>query len=400
MQIMLLIKIIFWISFFILFYTYIGYGIILFLVIKIKSPGSKIRLKPDVVFEPEVSIIIASYNEAPILKEKIINSLELNYPADKLKIIIVTDGSTDESPAIIKSFGTQIQLYHSRERKGKVAAINRAMELIKTPFVIFSDCNTMLNKSSVKQIIQHYKDEKVGAVAGEKKVVTNNEKADAAGAGEGLYWKYESLLKKMDSAFYTVVGAAGELFSVRTNLFEPVATNVLLDDFIISMKVCQRGYKVIYEPNAFASETPSFSMKDEQNRKIRISAGAIQSVLMLKDLLNIFKYGKLSFQYISHRVLRWIACPILIPLTFICSFILMVSTNKIVYSVLFFFQVIFFIMAISGWLLASRNIKIKSLFIPYYFMFMNLTLYIGFARYFNNTQSVLWDKAKRKNNNR
>ena len=192
-----------------------------------------------------------------------------------------------------------------------------------------------------------------------------------------------------------MVGAAGELFSIRTELYETVPANVLLDDFIISLRICQKGYRVMYEPNAFASEASSFSMKEEQKRKIRISAGGFQSVLILKDLLNIFKYGKLSFQYISHRVLRWIVCPILLPVILICNLFLWYLHAETIYHLFFYLQIIFYSLASIGWILASKNVKIKSLYIPYYFVFMNVALYIGLYKFFKNQQSVLWDKAKR-----
>ena len=240
------------------------------------------------------------------------NTLELDYPKDNLKIYFVTDGSTDGTNDILKSY-PGINVLFTPERKGKVAAINHAMEYVSTPFVIFCDANTFLNKACVKEIVKHYSYESTGAVAGEKKVIDSSEKNSAAGSGEGIYWKYESILKKLDASFYTVVGAAGELFSMRTNLYEPVDTDILLDDFMISMNICKKGYRVMYEPAAFAMEAPSISIREEQKRKIRISAGGFQSIYLLKDLLNIFKYGKLSFQYISHRVLRWAVCPFLLP---------------------------------------------------------------------------------------
>src|SRR5690606_11550963 len=148
-----------------------------------------------------------------------------------------------------------------------------------------------------------------------KILMTKNGKA--AGAGEGLYWKYESWLKKNDSALYSVVGAAGELFSIRTELYEYVGNNIIVDDFVLSLKICWKGFRILYAPEAYAMEAPSQSMEEEQKRKIRISAGAFQSMVILKDLMNIFKYGVLSFQYISHRVLRWTICPALLPVIFI-----------------------------------------------------------------------------------
>jgi cellulose synthase/poly-beta-1,6-N-acetylglucosamine synthase-like glycosyltransferase len=220
----------------------------------------------------------------------------------------------------------------------------------------------------------------------------------AAGAGENLYWKYESYLKKLDSDFYSVVGAAGELFSIRTGLYEYVGDQVLLDDLIISLKICMKKYRIVYEPRAYAMEEPSQSIKEEQKRKIRISAGAFQSIGILKGLLNPFKYPKLSFQYISHRLLRWTACPILLPVIFILNCILVVQNAGPLYEILLVAQIIFYLISFAGWIYSRKNIKLKALYVPYYFVFLNLSLYLGFFRFIKGKQSVLWDKAERRRN--
>ncbi len=393
---MLVLEILFWSSLLVVFYSYLGYGLLLWAYLQVKKIFGKIQPPPfKGYFEPEVSLVIAAYNEEDVIEEKIKNCLELDYPKGKLHIIFVADGSNDQTTTVIGRYAG-IELLFRPERLGKVAAINRAMQYIKTPFVVFCDANTFLNKESIRELVKHYTDDKIGGVAGEKKVITTTKSGDAAASGEGLYWKYESFLKTLDSKFYSVVGAAGELFSIRTELYEPVAPDVLLDDFIISMNICKKGYRVIYEPKAFASETPSFSMKEEQKRKIRISAGGFQSVLLLGELLNIFKFGKLSFQYISHRLLRWILCPVLLPIIFISNLFLYYSTESSIYLTLFIAQLLFYIAAYTGYLFAKKNIKIKSLYVPYYFVFMNFALYLGLKKFMSNQQSVLWDKAKRK----
>ena len=395
---MIFLKTLFWIALAVIFYSYLGYGILLWAYLKIKG----IFVKPipatvdEDLFEPDVTLLVATYNEEKFIRRKIENTFQLNYPTHKLKLLFTADGCTDNTVNIIQEY-PQIQLLFKPGREGKVAAINRAMPYVTTPFVIFCDDNTLLNRDCIKEIIKHYKDETIGAVAGEKKVIDLAGDKTIAGAGEGLYWKYESFLKQLDARFYSVVGAAGELFSVRTGLFEPVETNVLLDDFIISLRICQRGYRVMYEPKAFAAEAPSSTMKDEQKRKIRISAGGFQSVFMLKSLLNIFKYGKLSFQYISHRVLRWCVCPFLLPVLFILNLFLYEQQAGIVYSILFLLQILFYAAATIGWLAALKNSKLKMFYVPYYFLFMNIALYVGFFRFVANKQTVLWEKAKRKN---
>ena len=393
---MLALKILFWVSLTVLFYSYLGYGILLWVILQTRRfirPNKNSTLIND--FEPEVSLVVAAYNEEDIIEQKIHDCLALDYPKSKLNIIFIADGSSDRTTQIISRY-PQVKLMFAPERQGKVAAINRAMQHVTTPIVVFCDANTFLNKRSIGELVRHYTNNQIGAVAGEKKVVSNDKTGDAASSGEGLYWRYESILKTLDSDFYSVVGAAGELFSIRTNLYEPVPHNVLLDDFIISMKICKAGYRVVYEPKAYASESPSFSMKEEQKRKIRISAGGFQSILMLRELLNIFKYGKLSFQFISHRVLRWLVCPVLLPVIFVSNILVFYYTSETLYLAFLVAQVTFYIAALAGYLFATKNIKVKSLYVPYYFVFMNFALYLGFKKFLSKQQSVLWDKAARK----
>jgi poly-beta-1,6-N-acetyl-D-glucosamine synthase len=392
---MQLIKILMWLGILLVFYSYIGYAAIIWLINKGKKNNTHDVDK--IFFEPVVSIIVAAYNEEDIIKRKIENCFQLNYPAEKLKFIFVADGSSDDTVKIIQQF-PEVELLYKEDRLGKVAAVNRAVTFVKTDYIIFCDANTFLNKNCVREIVKHYTNENIGAVAGEKKVadINNTNAPGAAKDGEGLYWKYESKLKKIDSDFYSVVGAAGELFSIRTTLFEPLASNILLDDFIMSMEICKKGYRVVYEPKAFATEAPSLSMQDEQKRKIRISAGGFQSILMLKDLLNIFKYGRLSFLYISHRVSRWVVCPVMLPLIFICNFLIVLQSLSFSFVGIFIIQCVFYFTALLGWLFSLNNIKVNLFYVPYYFVFMNVALYIGFFRFLNNKQTVLWHKAKRK----
>jgi biofilm PGA synthesis N-glycosyltransferase PgaC len=390
---MLALKLLFFISLFIIFYSYIGYGIVIWILVKIKNAVSGKKNLPANDFRPPVTLIIAAYNEADFIEQKIANSLQLNYPEDKLQLLFITDGSNDATPAIIQQY-PRITLLHSDERRGKVAAMHRAMAFVNTPYVVFSDANTLLNSDSIINIVRHYQNPKVGGVAGEKKVIATTQEG-AAGAGEGLYWKYESFLKQMDSDFYTVVGAAGELFSVKTDLYENPGATTLLDDFVISLRVCQKGYTVKYAADAFASETPSASIEDEQKRKVRIGAGGFQSMLMLLPLLNFFKYPRLSFQYVSHRVLRWAICPFLLPLILVLNIVLVVYEQGFIYQVILVLQILFYAAAMGGWVLHKRNIKSKLLYVPYYFLFINVCLYLGFVRFIKGRQTVLWEKAAR-----
>jgi cellulose synthase/poly-beta-1,6-N-acetylglucosamine synthase-like glycosyltransferase len=268
---MTLLKITFWLLLFIVFYAYVGYGILLFLIIRIRRMlGINKSHYENLDYEPEVTLFIAAYNEKDFVAEKIKNSRELDYPADKLHMIWVTDGSNDGTPEELFNY-EGIEVHHLPQRSGKIGAMNRGMKFVKTPIVVFCDANTMLGRESVRRIVNLFSDPKVGCVSGEKRIF-GKEKDAAAGAGEGLYWKYESKLKKWDAELYSVVGAAGELFAIRTELFEEVERDTLLDDFIISLRVAQKGYTIQYDPEAYAIETASSNVKEELKRKIRISA--------------------------------------------------------------------------------------------------------------------------------
>ena len=389
------VKLLFWGFFFLVFYTYLGYGILIWLLNSIKKYFSKTASSREdaPVFEPFVALVIAAYNEEDYIEDKIKNTLALDYPAEKLGIYFITDGSNDSTPDIIKKY-PQLNLLHQPARRGKAAAMNRAMGFIKEPFVIFCDANTVLNQACIKEMVKFYADPKVGAVAGEKKIYQPVQ-TKAASAGEGLYWKYESFLKKQDSDFYTVVGAAGELFSVRSALYQPIEEGVLIEDFVLSLRIAKNGYVVKYAPGAYAIESSSASIKDEQKRKIRISAGGFQAMYMLRELLNIFKYGTLSFQYISHRVLRWSVTPVCLLLLLPLNIILTAWGTGLLYDILLVMQLFFYFLGLSGWFFANRNIKVKTLYIPYYFLFMNISVLWGFKRFLKGQQSVLWEKAAR-----
>ena len=390
-------EIIFWISLFIIFYTYLGYGFILYLMLRIRRIIKGKR--PEIFFGwddlPTCTLLIAAYNEENFISEKIRNTLALEYPEGKLEVIFITDGSTDRTPDILKEY-PQIKLLHQTERKGKVAAMHRALAYVKTEVIIFTDANTELNKDALSKISRHYAEESVGADAGEKRIKVK-ELADAGTAGEGFYWRYESILKDWDSELYSTIGAAGELFSVRSDLYQTVENDTILDDFMISMLIAIKGYRIIYEPEAFAIETASENITEELKRKIRIAAGGIQSILRLKELLNIFRFGTLSFQYISHRVLRWTISPFLLVLVLILNISIPIYNDNPIYSLLLLGQVIFYLLALFGLIFEQKYIRIKLFFIPYYFCVMNYAVMAGIKRYWGRQQSALWEKAKRKN---
>lgn len=400
------IVIIFWVFTFVVFYTYLGYGILLYCLVKIKEWWRKpVKEKaPEAELLPSVTLFIAAYNEQDVVAAKMANSLALDYPADKFTILWVMDGSTDRSVEMIELYMEQnnqvagkprIALTHQEQRGGKAAAFNRGIAFVDTPLVIFTDANTMLNKEAVKEIVAAFEDKKIGCVAGEKRVTPDDGWVADAASTEGLYWKYESCLKALDTRLYSAVGAAGELFAIRTELFESLPADTLLDDFMLSMKIAQRGYKIAYCSTAYAVEGTSANIMEEGKRKTRIAAGGLQSVWRLRSLLNIFKYRTLSFQYVSHRVLRWCVTPFCLLALLPLNILLVVERAGWIYDVSLVAQLLFYVAGLAGALLSKYGKKNKILYVTYYFLFMNYNVFKG-GVYLTKKRGIgVWEKAKR-----
>ena len=339
----------FWFCTAIVFYTYLGYGLILYVLVHIKTifyPAPVLNWEGDL---PSITVLIAAYNEEKVVEEKMANCRALNYPQGKLQVVWITDGSNDHTNGKLARY-PEVKVLYRPQRQGKTAALNRAVPLIDTPYIVFTDANTILNTEAILEIVQCFGSEKTGGVAGEKRISVKDKDTATAG-GEGFYWKYESRLKAWDSQLYSTVGAAGELFAIRRELFEPMPPDTLLDDFILSMRIAEKGYKIAYCDRAYALEDSSADIKNEEKRKIRIAAGGLQSIGRLRHLLipNPFHLGLLRFQYISHRVLRWSVTPVvlflLIPLNLLLAFWPGFSTS---YFILFLLQGLFYSMAFIG----------------------------------------------------
>ena len=373
-------------------YTYVGYGIILWLLVKCKRFINGKNNIPENMELPTLTVLIAAWNEEDCIEEKIKNTLALNYPCEKITFLFISDGSTDKTPDIIRKY-KNIILLHEAIRKGKTAAINRAMKQVTSDIVVFSDANTLLNENALLEIVKHYNNPRVGCVAGEKRVRIPDT-AQASAAGEGMYWKYESKLKQWDAELYSAAGAAGELFSIRTKLFTETEEDTILDDFLISLRIVEKGYTIAYEANAYALENSSEGIKEELKRKIRICAGGFQSIIRLSSLLNIFTYHIFTFQYVSHRVLRWTLAPLSLFLLFPLNAYLAYAETGM-YAWIWILQILFYAMAYVGWRFENRKIRKKIFFIPFYFILMNYSVLAGFNRYITGGQSHMWLRAKR-----
>ncbi len=387
-------SVLFWLLASIVVYTYVGYGLLLWLL---THGRSRVKTRfADLADLPMVTVVVAAYNELDYLPMKLENCLAQDYPAERLQLLFVVEGSTDGSDRYLAERQVQmpnLAVIGGPTRLGKVVAMNNAMRQVTTPITVFTDANTRLNPEAIRRLVDGFADAGVGAVTGEKRIeLADNE--GAAGSGEGLYWRYESWLKQMDARLHTIVGAAGELFSIRTNLYEPVEPDTLLDDFVISLRVAGRGYRVGYEPEAYALERPAFSIGEEQKRKIRIAAGGFQAMVRLGDLWNVVKHGWLTFQYVSHRVLRWAVTPLCLPVLLLLNGWLAVLTGGW-WTILLTGQVLFYGMAAVGYWSAHRQTRWKVTFVPFYFVFMNACVLAGWVRYKRGNLSGVWEKNRR-----
>ena len=389
-------KIIFWLCLAIVFYTYIGYGVLLYALLWIKnrlSPPHPEPVLPGNDELPDMTLMICAYNEEDIIAEKMANIREIDYPSEKLCVMWVTDGSTDNSNQLLSQY-PEVTLVYSPERRGKAAAMQHGLSLNKAPFVVFTDANTMLNTNAIREIARQFLKPNVSCVSGEKRVVSR-EAGQVAAEGEGLYWRYESTLKRWDSELYSAMGAAGELFAVRMSHYHPAPANALLDDFMMSMLIVKDGHRIAYTSEAYATEYGSADMNEESKRKRRIAAGGLQSVWWLRSLMNPLRYPTVSFLFVSHRVLRWTVTPFALLALLPLNVAIVWTGGSLLYAVILVLQLLFYAAAIAGWWLARLGRKSRLLYVPYYFMFMNINVFRGIAYLRSHGNSGAWEKTKR-----
>lgn len=373
------VHVLFWLAVATVVYTFLGYPVLIGLLARWR-PRS-IAADDD---QPTLTLLIPAYNEAAVIGEKLRNSLEQNYPRDRLRVVVVTDGSTDGTDRLVAAHaGTGVQVLHQPQRQGKAAAVNRAMPHLTGEVVAFTDANAMLAPGALASLVRPFADPRVAGVAGEKRVT---------GGGEGLYWRYESYLKRCDAAVSSVMGAAGELFAMRRALFQPVEPDSIIEDFVMSLRLVQDGWRVAYAPDAVALEEPPPSLAAEWQRRTRIAAGGFQAMRRLTGLLNP-RRGRwlIAWQYISHRALRWAVTPLLLPTMYLLNLSLIAQP---LYLVLWLGQTLFYGVAGVGYLLARRGHRRGVAYAVFFFCFTNAAALAGLWRHAMGRQPVTWAKVR------
>lgn len=383
----LVVAISYWVSALGIAYTYVGYGILIALLARWRPrPVAK-----SADYTPSVTLLVAAYNEESCIRTKIENSLALDYPLDKLDILVVADGSNDGTMDIVQGYAAEhnVRLLHQPERQGKPAALIRALPHIDSQVIVFSDANSYFYPSTLRMLIRNLADPAVGGVGGVKRM--SNEDESLTGQGEGLYWRYESFLKACDSAVSSVMGVPGEVWAAKREAYIPSDPDSYIEDFVASLRMVAAGWRVVYEPEAIAYEKASPGLYAEWGRRTRMAAGGWQSLRQLSGMLRT-PHKLLTFQYLSHRMIRWIVTPTLFVLL-LASNLLLASAHPF-YAITLIAQGMFYSLAGLGWWLAARGRRIGWLLAPFYVCLLNAAALAGGWRHLRGRQSVVWRKVR------
>ncbi|NPV76045.1 MAG: glycosyltransferase family 2 protein [Anaerolineae bacterium] len=395
-----MIGLLFWLSIFTVFYVYAGYPIVVTILARIHAKPIKKQ-----AITPTVTLLIAAYNEELVIEGKIHNSLALDYPKDRLQILIAADGSDDHTVEIVQRFKDDgVELSFAPERRGKMAAITRALRLAHGEIIVFSDANNHYKADTVKILVRSFADPTIGAVSGAKHII---EDGKPLGSSEGLYWKYESFLKKQETRLGSCIGVTGEILAIRRKLFVEPSTQVINDDFYILMQILRQGYRLIYEPMALSYEEVSATAADEIVRRARIIAGRYQAISMAAKLLP-WKNPLVVWQIFSHKFLRPFV-PVMMILAFLSNLIAIIwppvatSTRWLWLSspfnqYLFLLQCLFYLMALLGNVTQKEDWIGKILYLPSFLVNSNFAALIGLFRYLARKQKVTWKKVNRQSN--
>jgi cellulose synthase/poly-beta-1,6-N-acetylglucosamine synthase-like glycosyltransferase len=386
----------FWLSVALIIYAYAGYPLLIFLFARFGKP-----LKHSYKFQPTISLIFAANNEERMIGRKLKNCLSLDYPRNKLQIIVADDGSTDATAKIVKEYANQgIELFSFPQRRGKLSALNDAVKSAWGEVLLFSDADNFYPPNVLIETAKCFADPSVGAVSGGRDVVG----AGPLGKAEGLYWKYEEFIKTNETRLGNCIGVAGDLLAVRKSLFTPPPANIINDDFYMALSVIKKGYRVVYAPEARSSHPVAAAEQGEIERRARMIAGRYQAMFLSWQLLP-FSNPVAVWQIISHKFLRPLV-PFAMILAFVTNFlVLFVAPGTSVPALLFLsapYGNIIFIGQIIFYLLAAAGIKYRAggifghiLYLPTFLVNSNLAALIGLYRYVGSRQTVLWSKSVR-----
>lgn len=388
----------FWFCLLFIVYVYAGYPLIVAVLARLRRAR---EVYPE--YTPNVSILIAAYNEQDVIAAKLENTLSLDYPAGCMQIVVAVDGSDDRTAEIVESFADRgVELSYDVRRRGKTVAINRVVPHLKHDIVVFSDANNMYAPDALRELVKPFANPEIGGVTGSKNIADDS---DAHARADGLYWKYESFIKENETRLGSCTGVAGEILAIRRSLYQAPADHVINDDFFIGMGVLRHGYRLVYAPKAHSVERSSLTEQDEAVRRSRIVAGRYQAMLMAGRILP-WHNPVLIWQIVSHKFLRPLV-PLVMMLAFAatlaaCLWPPSVEQNAWLYLASpfnYFFlagEMLTAVLAVFGGSLKEMGVFGKLLYIPTFLVNSNLAAVLGLYTFFTGRQTTLWKRARRR----
>ncbi len=391
--------IVFWASAAGVLYTYFGYPLLLGGIAGlhqwrsdwrfVSGAGSRRAAQRTPTTLPRVAVIVAAFNEERDIADRVRNLLAQDYPADRLRIFIGSDGSSDRTAAIVREIGhPAVHLADFTQNRGKASVLNDLVALADEDILVLTDANTVFKNDAVRTLVRHFDDPDVGCVCGELRLVRAGDTGDNQ---DHVYWRYERMLKYHESRIGGLLGANGGVYALRRNDYAAVPANTIVDDFWISMQVVERGLRCVYDPEAIATEAVPEHISDEFGRRVRIGTGNYQSLVRFVGLLNPARGVAVAFTFFSHKVLRWLA-PHLMVLALASGAIL---AARPLYAGMLAVQLVFYALSWIGWRLARSGNAPKVLRLPLFFTSMNIGLLVGFYRFTKGAGSGAWTRTAR-----
>lgn len=384
MTLQILAPIIFVLALAALFYVYFGYPILVYLV-------SRWHPRPieRAAFEPHVSLIITAYNEERDLYGKLENTLQIDYPKEKLEIIVASDCSTDKTDDIAREFAAQgVKLYRQTAQRGKTSAQNMAVEKALGEIIVFSDAPTMYQPDVLRTMMPNFADKTIGCVAG--KLIYVDASDSSVGKGARSYWNYETFLKESESRACSLIGTSGCLYSVRKSAYQPMYPEAC-SDFLIATLIYKQGLRTVYEPAAVCTEETNKQSGREMQMRVRIISRTLTDLWRNREMLNPLRSGFFAVELLSHKILRY-------SVPFFLILLLLTAGAAAFYSTFFLYvfalQLAFYATAFTGWFLEKNGIKLSILPLPFYFVLANLAVIVGFYKFLRGEQYTRWEPVR------
>ena len=367
-----------------LFYVYVGYPLLVYAVSRLRPKTVKRR-----EYAPKVTILITAYNEEKVIREKLKNTFQINYPLEKLEIIVASDGSTDRTDEIVRKFSAHgVKLFRQEGRKGKTYTQNKAVEEATGEIILFSDATTMYRQNVLREMLPNFADETVGCVAG-KLIYVDNSKSNV-GKGARSYWNYETFLKEAESRACSLIGVSGCLYAVRKSAYQPMYEEAC-SDFLICTVVYRQGLRSVYEPNAVCTEETNQKTDKEMRMRVRVIGQTFTDLWRNREMLNPFRSGFFAVELFSHKVLRY-AVPLFLTIILISSLIL--AFHSLFFVTVYALQMLFYLTAFIGWTLEKRGVKIGVFAIPLYFVLANLASVLAFYKFLQGENYARWEPIR------